>query len=240
MIRYITTSWDDGHPSDGRLAGLLEKYDLKGTFYVPRVNPGHRVMRDQDIQDLSQSFEIGGHTLRHVSLKKVSPYAAWEEIQGSYDWLGSLLGKGPVSFCPPFGEFTGRHVALIHECGFKVIRSTELLSTRRFKDVLPTTLQVYDHSRFTYFKHLLKRKRIRNLGLWCGSGFSADTYRLLDHYLQHLLAHGGCLHIWGHSWEIDHHRHWRKLEKIFSIISRLPGFSYVDNGQLEKINSPVI
>ena len=197
-------------------------------------------MREEDILELSRYFEIGGHTLRHVSLKKLSPYAAWEEIQGSYDWLRSLLGKAPVSFCPPFGDYTGRHLSLIHETGFKIIRTTELLSTRRPPSLLPTTLQVYDHSRFTYFKHLLKRRRLQNLGLWCSSGFSTDTFRLVDHYLEHLLLHGGCFHIWGHSWEIDHHHQWRKLEKIFSIISHLSGFSYVENGQLEKTNSTVI
>jgi hypothetical protein len=32
---YITTSWDDGHPSDLRVAELLIKHGLRGTFYVP-------------------------------------------------------------------------------------------------------------------------------------------------------------------------------------------------------------
>ena len=197
-------------------------------------------MKDEDILDLSRHFEIGGHTLRHLSLKRLPQQEAWEEIQGSYDWLRSLLGKAPVSFCPPFGEFTGRHLSLIYQTGFKVVRSTELLSTHPSSGALPTTLQVYEHSRFTYFKHLLKRGRLQNLGLWCGSGFSPDIFRLLDHYLEHLLIHGGCLHLWGHSWEIDHCRQWRKLEKIFSVISHLSGFSYVENGQLAKRNSPVI
>ena len=31
----ITTSWDDGHPLDLRVAELLAKYGLQGTFYVP-------------------------------------------------------------------------------------------------------------------------------------------------------------------------------------------------------------
>jgi hypothetical protein len=35
---YITTSWDDGHPSDLRLADLLHKHSLRGTFYVPPEN----------------------------------------------------------------------------------------------------------------------------------------------------------------------------------------------------------
>ena len=33
---WITTSWDDGHTLDLRLADLLDKYDLRGTFYVAR------------------------------------------------------------------------------------------------------------------------------------------------------------------------------------------------------------
>jgi len=32
---YITTSWDDGHPMDLRVAALLAKYGIAGTFYVP-------------------------------------------------------------------------------------------------------------------------------------------------------------------------------------------------------------
>ena len=30
----FTTSWDDGHPSDLHVADLLERYGMKGTFYL--------------------------------------------------------------------------------------------------------------------------------------------------------------------------------------------------------------
>lgn len=29
----ITTSWDDGHPLDLKIAELLDKYGINGTFY---------------------------------------------------------------------------------------------------------------------------------------------------------------------------------------------------------------
>ena len=35
MDILITTSWDDGHPLDLRLAELLHKYDVPATFYIP-------------------------------------------------------------------------------------------------------------------------------------------------------------------------------------------------------------
>lgn len=236
-MRYITTSWDDGHPSDERLAGLLEKYNLKGTFYVPQVNPGHEVMNEQEIADLSRRFEIGGHTLGHVNLKGLSPEKAKKEIEGSYHWLTAITGTAPVSFCPPFGAYSPQSLSLIHAAGFRVVRTTELLSPRWLPGMLPTTLQVYEHSPFTYFRHLLKRGRFRNLRLWRGSQFTGDTFRLLDHYIDFISNHGGCLHLWGHSWEIDNNRQWEKLERIFSRISQLPGFSYVENRQLAKMDA---
>lgn len=235
MTKYITTSWDDGHPSDRRLGDLLGKYDLKGTFYVPQVNPGHRVMKESEITDLARDFEIGGHTLRHRNLKRLSTLEAREEIKGSFDWLRTLLQKDPISFCPPFGEYSRRSLADIYAAGFRVIRTVELLSPKRTAGLIPTTVQMFDHNSFTLFKHLLKRGRIRNLSLWYGSRFAADTYRLVDHYLEFIGEHGGCLHLWGHSWEIDQFRYWNKLERIFSAISHLPGFTYVENRQLEKI-----
>lgn len=234
MTRYITTSWDDGHPSDRRLADLLGKYDLKGTFYVPRQNPENRVMKESEITDIAQHFEIGGHTLRHCNLQRLSAEEGREEINGSFHWLRSLLQKDPVSFCPPFGKYSKRSIADIYAAGFKVIRTVELLSPIRTTGVIPTTLQMFDHSSATLFRHLVKRRRIRNLRLWIGSHFTADTFRLADHYLEFISEHGGCLHLWGHSWEIDQNRYWNKLERIFSAISHLPGFTYVENGQLQK------
>lgn len=234
MTRYITTSWDDGHPCDRRLADLLEKYGLRATFYIPQVNPGHRVMKENEIADLSRHFEIGGHTLRHRNLKRLSAGDARDEINGSFDWLRTLLQKDPVSFCPPFGKYSKRALADIYAAGFKVVRTVELLSPRQASGLIPTTIQMFDHSAFTLFKHLVKRGRIRDLTLWCGSHFAADTYRLVDHYLEFIGENGGCLHLWGHSWEIDQYNYWDKLERIFSAISQLPGYTYVENGELEK------
>jgi peptidoglycan/xylan/chitin deacetylase (PgdA/CDA1 family) len=234
MTRYITTSWDDGHPADRRLADLLGKYNLKGTFYVPRQNPEHPVMQETEIAELGRHFEIGGHTLGHRNLRRLSAGEARAEITGSFDWLRSLLQKDPVSFCPPFGKYSKRSLADIYAAGFRVVRTVELLSPDRRSGVIPTTIQMFDHTPVTLFRHLLKRGRIRNLRLWSGSHFAGDTHRLVDHYLEFISEHGGCLHLWGHSWEIDQHEYWDKLERIFSSISMLPGFTYVENGQLEN------
>src|ERR1700761_2379309 len=90
MDKLITTSWDDGHTLDFRIAGLLEKYKLKGTFYIPKFNPQNEVLPEKDILALSSRFEIGGHTLTHVNLKNLPPRQQIREIHGCADWLKNV------------------------------------------------------------------------------------------------------------------------------------------------------
>src|SRR3954447_24640572 len=70
-VAYITTSWDDGHPLDARVAELLAKYNLPGTFYVPRTSE-YGTMSAGQLVELSSAFEIGAHTVRHVVLTGIS------------------------------------------------------------------------------------------------------------------------------------------------------------------------
>ena len=63
----LTTSWDDGYPLDLRVAELLVKYGLQGTFYIPSET-GHPILRDEQVSELAKAFEVGAHTLHHVDL----------------------------------------------------------------------------------------------------------------------------------------------------------------------------
>ena len=56
---YLTISIDDGHPTDFKSAGLLAKYGLKATFYIPAHNPEREVMAPARVRELSESFESG-------------------------------------------------------------------------------------------------------------------------------------------------------------------------------------
>lgn len=50
----ITTSWDDGHLLDLKLAGLLQKYDIPATFYVTIENFERQGMTSQEIREIAQ------------------------------------------------------------------------------------------------------------------------------------------------------------------------------------------
>jgi peptidoglycan/xylan/chitin deacetylase (PgdA/CDA1 family) len=230
-MKLITTSWDDGHIADLRLAELLEKYNLPGTFYIPSTNQEHSVMDENKIISLSHKFEIGGHTINHTRINKVSSELFTNEITGCYNWLSNLLGTTPISFCFPGGVYNNDAVKHTLNTGFKVIRTTELLNPwfDSNASVFPTTLQVYEHSKFTYIKHLCKRIKIQTLMLYLKSNTSKDLLKLLEFYLTNLQLNGGCFHLWGHSWEIEENNLWSKLEEIFKIMSDIPDVDYIFN-----------
>lgn len=233
-MKYITTSWDDGHVLDFRLADLLNKYSIPGTFYIPKSNAEHEVMLPQQVTELAKGFEIGGHTLSHIRLHTTDTQTLEYEIAGSYKWLSDLLGDTPVSFCFPGGVFHDKAVAAVYKSGYKIARTTELLSTKMklHNSLTPTTLQVYEHNAFTYTKHLLKRRRITNLMQWLSNTSLKKLSVLTENYLNRIDKYGGCFHLWGHSWEIEELGLWGKLEDLLRIMSNRDGFHYIANKEI--------
>ena len=143
----FTTSWDDGHVLDLRVAELLAKYQLQGTFYIAQDYAEKR-LTDEQIQDLSQGFEIGAHTLTHPDLTIVDLDKAREEIAGSRRWLQDLTGQPINAFCYPRGRFTPQVRQIVIDAGFTVARTVEAYQLSCGDDpfAMPTTLHVYPFS----------------------------------------------------------------------------------------------
>jgi peptidoglycan/xylan/chitin deacetylase (PgdA/CDA1 family) len=233
-VKLITTSWDDGHEADFRIAKLLDKYQLKGTFYIPKANAEHAVMSPSQIRVLSKQFEIGGHTLNHTRLRHVDESILDKEIGGSFHWLTDVIGTAPTSFCFPGGDYNNKAVKSAYKHGYKFLRTTELLSVYppHGLALFPTTIQLYEHSRVTYTRHLMKRLKWKSLFRWMMMNSTSDLLKLTQSYLDRIETKGGCFHLWGHSWEIEENGLWKKLEEVFKILSNRPGFTYVENRHL--------
>lgn len=233
-MKIITTSWDDGHELDFRIAELLHKYHLQGTFYIPKRNGAQPIMSENRIRELAKNFEIGGHTLNHVWLDNANKNVWETEISGSYQWLQNLLGQQPVSFCFPGGVYSKASLAAVFKYGYQLARTTELLSTKALsaEHLLPTSLQVYERSNSTYIKHLVKRFKWKRLAAKLLRYPTTNLVKLTEHYLDKIDAEGGCFHLWGHSWEIEEFGLWNKLEELFAVIANRKEFTYMQNQQL--------
>jgi len=235
---WITTSWDDGHPLDLRVADLLDKYGLAGTFYVPRTAE-RNVMTASQVRHISRKFEIGAHTLDHKYLDRIPLEDAKEQIIGSRLWIEDLTGLECRSFCFPGGKFRKSHLDLLAQAGFRSARTVELLNVRgprRMTNLwlIPTTVQVYPHLRFAYARNALKRMAIANLFEARTLLFSADWTAIAGELLRRVIKMGGIFHLWGHSWEIEQTRQWDRLEHLLAVIALEMGKSRcITNAQVE-------
>jgi peptidoglycan-N-acetylglucosamine deacetylase len=234
---YLTTSWDDGHPLDFRVAELLGKYGLQGTFYVPRSAPAG-TMPAARLRELSATFEIGAHTLHHLDLTRAPEDQVRREIVDSKAWIEDCTGKPCRMFCPPKGRYARRHLPLIRGAGYLGVRTVELLSVRFPRPragvlLQPTTLQAHPHGPCAYVRNLVKRGAFRNLWQFLVHGRAADWPTLARSLLDLALRRGGVFHLWGHSWELEETGQWQRLEEVLRFLSgftdRAPALT---NGQV--------
>jgi peptidoglycan-N-acetylglucosamine deacetylase len=233
----MTTSWDDGHPYDLRLAKLLAKYALSGTFYVPRSGP-RAVMSVAAIRELAHAFEIGAHTLEHLALNRLSESDTMTQLCGSRGWIEDVTGSPCRTFCFPEGKFRQGQLRLVREAGFAAARTTELLSNDYPRCVhglfvIRTTVQAFPHRPIAYVKNSLRRLSPAVIFAPPRALRSGDWVALAKALFLRTKSHGGVFHLWGHSWEIAEHLQWRALEEFLAFAgAHLEDSKCISNGEL--------
>lgn len=233
----LTTSWDDGHPLDLKLLELLEKYNLKATFYIPLSNPENPVMGKNLIKEISTYQEIGGHTLHHIYLNQLNYKLAEYEVTQSKILLEEIIGRKITAFCFPGGKFSNRDVLLIKKAGYLFGRTTKLMTFSKPEcNLMDTSIQIQNHSSLTLLNHSIKRL---NIGPILSNSFfipfNKNFLKLAEYNLSKNLESNGIFHIWGHSWEIDQLYLWKQLEELFKFISSCENVTYMNNTDIWKL-----
>lgn len=244
----ITTSWDDGDILDKRLADLLSKYGVTGTFYVTKQYRAERVS-ESDIAHIAEKHEIGAHTITHPDLRSLSPEKIKEELSQSKQWLEEIIHSAVTMFCYPKGLWNDTVARITKEAGFAGARTTELGSIAMPTDPyqMGTTLQVYpfpfrkiDATKY-FFGKILEPYVQRAPGLY---KLGVSKFHMFS-WLSAAKAtfdvtkkNNGVFHLWGHSWEIEKYGMWKDLEALLQYITKQTDNEYVTNGELvsmEKI-----
>jgi peptidoglycan-N-acetylglucosamine deacetylase len=224
----ITTSWDDGHVLDLKLADMLDRHGLKGTFYIARQYLDERMI-DTQLSDLSQRHELGAHTLTHPTLIEIDDTQAHEEIVGSKRWLEDVIGKPVTSFCYPKGMYTRSHRDIVQNAGYSMARTVVPFDFNIGDDPfqIPTTLHIYPfplrpikglrgvRTRLQPIRQFMPHRSRLNVPLSALTKWTSLAKALLDEAKQQ----NGIWHLWGHSWEIEKFDMWSQLEDILAIAS---------------------
>lgn len=237
MSAVFTFSTDDGHPSDLKMAELLNKNGLTGTFYVPITNrEGLPVMEKAQMREIDRHFEIASHTFDHCYLKSVDLVEANHQIVEGKKKLEDMVGRVVTGFCYPGGKYRDAHAAMVQSAGFKYARTTMNLcfdaGTNRFE--IPTTIQFYPHPKSVYLRNFVKAGRWnkRSEGLRFAlrhDNWIERLYALFDHACKR----DGIFHLWAHSHDIDRINAWDELDRFFGYVARkIPPQNRLSNQQL--------
>lgn len=236
----VTTSWDDGHRDDLRVAELLTARNLPGTFYVTSGGLGESSrLSAGDLRNLAAAgFEIGGHTVSHPVLTELGADRVRREVVDCKVELEAILGREVVSFAYPKGKFNAAVVTQVKQAGFRCARGVRMLSFAcSFPPFeMPVTIQAHPHRWPAYCKNLIKRGQI--LALAKSSimiGKSANWVELGKALFDCALREGGAWHLVGHSWETEKQNGWAELKEMLDYVSARPGVRYLTNGELGTI-----
>lgn len=232
--RIVTTSWDDGNPHDLEIAELLRARGLPGTFYVPlRGLHGSAVLAGSDLRSLaSQGFEIGGHGVTHAELPGCQPRALEREVSASKQRLEDTLGASVAMFAYPRGRHNRKVIEAVKQAGYLGARTTRMLASDFDFDPyrMPTSVQVYPHTRIAYLKNLLRNSYFGRAWTYLVHPTrTRDWAGLAKAIFDSILTKGGIWHLYGHSWEIHQHGLWDALSDVLSYVTRRSGVLYLSN-----------
>ena len=222
-MKAVTFSYDDGITQDIRLIEMLNKYGLKCTFNLNSGRLGqtrtleregktvlHNKISACDIRSVYQGHEIAVHTVNHPDLTKLSDQKVADEVERDRIALSELAGYEVVGMAYPGGFADKRVAEVIRECtGIKYART--VVSTHSFEpqsDMLLFNPTCHQHAEFDKMFELAERF----------IGLDASSPKVL--------------YIWGHSFELDIHDTWDKLESFCRLISGKSDIFYGTNKEI--------
>jgi peptidoglycan/xylan/chitin deacetylase (PgdA/CDA1 family) len=144
---YISVSSDDGLRNNIEAARVLDRYGIKGCFFIcpsiiderdpekiaafarERLHfPPVEFLSWQEVETLQrQGHEIGGHTSSHINIARTDDTRLPEEIGGCFEQIKKRCGA-PMHFAFPYGRFTDFSSAgwkLVRESGYSSCASAQ-------------------------------------------------------------------------------------------------------------------
>lgn len=242
MSLLFVTSWDDGRESDARLAKLLDKYGLKGTFYITtcktaELHPlsggrkseygladrGERIS-DSEIRKISKNHEIGCHTHTHPLLTELTGKEMENEIMKSKKTLEKITGRRVVSFSYPYGKYSGSTIPALKELGFSNARTVG-----RFNIYLPDnafeicpTIDAFPRNippGPNFIKDFRRNAKASTSEVMLMLAGKPNWLRFAKILFDIAYKRGGVFHLYGHSWMLNKFKMWNDLEKFFKYVS---------------------
>lgn len=109
-----------GNEDTEQLIEILEKYDVKATFFVV----GEWVDKyPESVKQLSDAgHEVMNHSNTHPHMPKLSKEKMREELTECSNKIEAVTGVKPILFRAPYGDYNNEVVGTMRECGCYTIQ----------------------------------------------------------------------------------------------------------------------
>lgn len=243
---FFTTSWDDGSVLDMKVADLLSRYGMKGTFYIPEKFDGKnekhsaydRRLNEDEIRSIARAHEVGAHGITHHRLTVIPPEEARSEIVDSKSFLENITGTPVTMFAYPGGLWNESVAQLTKDAGFAAARTTQKLfiqqDARQFlinATVIcqPFPLRKKDADHY-YWGRIFDPMRT-----YTPRQFALSWQSLARKWFKKALAGGNYFHLSGHSWELEKYGMWDELESFLKFVKDHKDVIYICNGDVVNL-----
>ncbi|MDR0854737.1 MAG: polysaccharide deacetylase family protein [Christensenellaceae bacterium] len=111
-------SW--GAERTSLIMDVLEKYEVKGTFFLTGI--WIDAYPDKVKEIAARGHEIQNHSLNHLNMSKLSVTEQIKEIETVNQKIEALTGKKPLYFRPPFGDYDNTLIATVRSLGMQSVQ----------------------------------------------------------------------------------------------------------------------
>ena len=222
--KAVTFSYDDGVIYDERLIEIFDKYGLKGTFNLTRIDKdestgwvtqrgllvrGYNLLNQRNVR-IYDGHEVAGHTSHHCWLNKIDDKTLEEEILGNREELERVFGRKVNGIAYPFNTYDERAVTILRENGF--------LYAREGRETHSFDLQ----------EDLLRFRPT------CHHNDPA-LFQLAEQFINSKYDELKIFYIWGHSYEFEDDGNWDRIEEFCRFISGKDDIFYGTNSEVFQL-----
>lgn len=205
--KALTFSYDDGTVHDRRLAALLNRYGMKGTFNLnsglfsqkeEKETDGIRIdfsrIDAKEVKELYAGHEVASHTMSHPAITNLPSNMAAAEVLKDRRNLEELTGSLVRGFAYPFGAYNEMAEEILDACGIEYART--VLSTNAFS--LPQDFLEWHPTCHHTAGNLMELAKV-----FCEGERQYEPW---------------VFYLWGHSYEFEEKNNWQVLEEFLNYM----------------------
>ena len=109
-----------GNEDTAEILDILEKYDVKVTFFMTG-----QWVKDypDDVKRIAElGHDLGNHSENHQQMSQLSETEIRQEIQSVHDEVKELTGIEMDLFRPPYGDYNDTLVSTVREMGYQCVQ----------------------------------------------------------------------------------------------------------------------